>query len=155
MKKIAILFLLLLTVACNANSKYVVQKFPEDQDLERKQRAGNLFKDKNGIVIFDANSVEKKSSSTEKSYKNENNDLWQKAVDVVSDILPISIIDENLGLITTDWGNIEFISNNNNLYKINLIVKNDINISVFEKTKNGESKKSPEMEEKIKQLIMK
>ena len=164
MKKFVIIVLLILS-ACKSNNPHIVQKFPEDQNLERKQRAGNMFGNKEGIILFEDKRGEDKTSETQddakpiKSISKNNKDLWEKAVNLVSSILPISIVDENLGLITTDWGNINQISSNNDLYKLNIIVKqnsskDDITISAFKKTDDGKSEKAPEIEEKIKDLII-
>ena len=127
------------------NNKHVVQNFPEDQDLKRKQSAGNMFGNKDGIILFQDNDNSKKNIK--------DNSLWGRTVNFISSLLPISIIDKTSGLIVTDWGNIKSISNNDNLYKINAVINNnDLNISVFEKNSN---ERNIEIENKIKQIILK
>lgn len=128
-KKIT-LFLVFLTFACKSNNSNIIQDFPKDQNLERKQYAGNMFGNKDGIILFE-----------DKKFPNDNF-IWKKTINYISNILPISIVDESLGIITTDWGNIEIISGNNDLYKLNITLdtKNEKNLKViaFRKTKKGE-----------------
>ena len=119
MRKELLLLTLFFVVACKSNNPNIVQKFPEDQRLERKQYAGNMFGNKDGIVVFGGDS---KTDTIDTNYKGQQN-LWRKSVAFVSSILPISILDENTGLISTDWGSIQSISGNDNLYKLNIIIK--------------------------------
>ena len=139
MKKKLIFSLLFLLLACKNNSPYIIQKFPEDQNLKRKQYAGNMFGNKDGIIISKNNNNIKDKIYADKQI------LWNRAIYFISNILPIAIIDENSGLISTDWGNIKDISGNNDLYKINIVIKgkeiniDNILISVFKKNKNGDN----------------
>lgn len=152
MKRKILLFLSLLCFSCKGNNPNVVAKFPQDQNLERKQNAGNMFKNKDGIVLFE-------DGKGKKNDREVNADLWNRTIAVVSGILPISIVDEKSGLISTDWGDIAKISGNEDLYKINIIVKNNIVskenilISAFRKTSNGKDLKDEIVEKKIEELI--
>ena len=156
MKKELLLLTLFFVVACKSNNPNIVQKFPEDQRLERKQYAGNMFGNKDGIVVFGGDS---KTDTIDTNYKGQQN-LWRKSVAFVSSILPISILDENTGLISTDWGSIQSISGNDNLYKLNIIIKgkkiekDNILVSVFEKDKDGNNKRDTKIEELILNKIL-
>ncbi len=156
MKKELLLLTLFFVVACKSNNPNIVQKFPEDQRLERKQYAGNMFGNKDGIVVFGGDS---KTDTIDTNYKGQQN-LWRKSVAFISSVLPISILDENTGLISTDWGSIQSISGNDNLYKLNIIIKgkkiekDNILISVFEKDKDGNNKRDTKIEELILNKIL-
>lgn len=149
MKKFLSIFILLFGMfACKTSNDNIVQNYPEDPFLKRKQFAGNLFGNKDGIEIF-----------KEKNKYNENT-LWQKSIENISSILPISIADQQSGLIITDWGKISNISNNNSLYKINVIVKGtkidekNLKISVFKKKDNNDIDADFEVQDKIKKIIL-
>lgn len=163
MKKINLLLIGLILFGCKNIT--VVDKFPEDQDLARKSSAGNMFGNKDGIILLQEKSS-KDSIDEITTNKKPNNikkeiTLWKKSVDTISNIAPILIIDEDLGLISTDWSNIEKISENNNLYKINIIVKGkelikeNLQISIFKKNNKGETSKDLNVENKILNSILK
>ncbi len=146
---IKILAIFLLS-SCSISNENIVQSYPQNPYIERKQRAGNIFGNENGIILFGKIS----------SNNIQNNDsLWQKSIEKISQILPISIINDESGLISTDWGTIQNISNNNNLYKINAIVKgekidkNNLEISVFKK-ENSDVVLDIQVQEKIKNIIL-
>lgn len=144
------LIILLGVVGC-ANNPNIVAKFPQDPYLERKEHAGNLFGNKDGIIIFE----EKKDNNVNKQEKTET-DLWNKALTTISKLFPITSIDKSNGLILTDWAEIQSISDNTNLYKANIIVnKDNVNISVFEKDNKGQNINNSKIAEKIKKLILK
>lgn len=162
MKKKLLLFLLFLSVACKSNNPNIVQEFPKDQKLERKQYAGNMFGNKDGIIVFDDKNEDekvKRDSGDNKKYSGKQN-LWKTSVDFVSTILPISILDENSGLISTDWGNIESISGNNDSYKLNIIVKGkefkreNISVSAFKKLEGNDNMKDSGVEEIVINMIL-
>lgn len=151
MKKfLSILILLFGMFACKTSNDNIVQNYPEDPFLKRKQFAGNLFGNKDGIEIF---------KEKNKNRYNENT-LWQKSIENISSILPISIADQQSGLIITDWGKISNISNNNSLYKINIVVKGtkidekNLQISVFKKKDNNDIDADFEVQDKIKKIIL-
>jgi hypothetical protein len=131
------LFVLLLTLGCKSNNPNVVAKFPQDPELKRIGRGGNLFDKKDGIVLFEDKN--EKNISAEKNEKHQIS-LWENSFRVISQILPISIADQKSGLIITDWGNMK--NDNNNLYKINVIIsrndfnKDNITLTVFKKLNN-------------------
>lgn len=149
MKKFLSIFILLFGIfACKTSNDNIVQNYPEDPFLKRKQFAGNLFGNKDGIEIF------------KEKNKYDENTLWQKSIENISSILPISIADQQSGLIITDWGKISNISNNNSLYKINVIVKGtkidekNLKISVFKKKDNNDIDADFEVQDKIKKIIL-
>ena len=151
MKKfLSILILLFGMFACKTSNDNIVQNYPEDPFLKRKQFAGNLFGNKDGIEIF---------KEKNKNRYNENT-LWQKSIENISSILPISIADQQSGLIITDWGKISNISNNSSLYKINVVVKGtkidekNLQISVFKKKDNNDIDADFEVQDKVKKLIL-
>lgn len=151
MKKfLSILILLFGMFACKTSNDNIVQNYPEDPFLKRKQFAGNLFDNKDGIEIFKEKNKNKYNENT----------LWQKSIENISSILPISIADQQSGLIITDWGKISNISNNNSLYKINVVVKGtkidkkNLQISVFKKKDNNDIDADFEVQNKIKKLIL-
>ncbi len=149
MKKFLSIFILLFGMfACKTSNDNIVQNYPEDPFLKRKQFAGNLFGNKDGIEIF------------KEKNKYDENTLWQKSIENISSILPISIADQQSGLIITDWGKISNISNNNSLYKINVVVKGtkidekNLKISVFKKKDNNDIDADFEVQDKIKKIIL-
>ena len=143
------LIILLGVVGC-ANNPNIVAKFPQDPYIERKEHAGNLFGNKDGIIVF-----QDKQNKTEKQTKTENN-LWDKTLTEISKLFPITSIDKSNGLILTDWTEIQSISGNENLYKANIIVnKDNVNISVFEKDNKGQNINNSKIDEKIIEIIIK
>ena len=149
MKKFLSIFILLFGIfACKISNDNIVQNYPEDPFLKRKQFAGHLFGNKDGIEIF------------KEKNKYDENTLWQKSIENISSILPISIADQQSGLIITDWGKISNISNNNSLYKINVVVKGtkidekNLKISVFKKKDNNDIDADFEVQDKIKKIIL-
>lgn len=143
------LIILLGVVGCS-NNPNIVAKFPQDPYIERKEHAGNLFGNKDGIIVF-----QDKQNKIEKQIKTENN-LWDKTLSEISKLFPITSIDKSNGLILTDWAEIQSISGNENLYKANIIVNNDnLNISVFEKDNKGQNINNSRIAERIKELILK
>lgn len=142
------LIILLGVVGCS-NNPIVVEKFPQDPYIERKEHAGNLFGNKDGIIVF-----QDKQNKTEKQTKTENN-LWDKTLSEISKLFPITSIDKSNGLILTDWTEIQSISGNKNLYKANIIVnKDNVDISVFEKDNKGQNINNSKIAEKIKEIIL-
>lgn len=144
MKKILPIISLFFLFSCSRDNPNIVLDFPKDKNLERKEHAGNMFGNKDGIVLFKGEKIENKSS------------LWKKSIEVISELFPITIADENSGLIATDWSNIKSVSGNNDLYKLNLVVtgrkfeRENIKISVFKQTENDSKE---EITEKIIDLI--
>mgnify|MGYP003609933453 CR=1 FL=1 len=156
MKKITFIFLLSIT-ACNYKNPNIVNNYPRDNNLVRKDFAGNMFNNKDGIVIFkDTNNGDKKNDILAKSDK----DLWKKTIATISEILPISIVDDQNSLIVTDWGNIDNISKNNNKYKVNIIFVGekqtikDIKISIFRQDKTITTEENQKIKDKIINLIL-
>ncbi len=162
MRKFLYIISLFLLFACTANNKNIVQKYPQNPNIERKQRAGNLLGYENGYVIV-GNKIQKDNQKEENNIKEPktiNDNLWKKSVLTVSNILPITIADDSTGLIATDWGIMYNITGNYDLYKINVIVKsteinaNNLQVSVFKKDYNGKIFIDNLLKEKIKKLIL-
>ena len=73
MKKFLSIFILLFWMfACKISNDNIVQNYPEDPFLKRKQFAGNLFGNKDGIEIF------------KEKNKYDKNTLWQKSIENIS-----------------------------------------------------------------------
>ena len=140
------LFVFLGLFACNVNNPNILQKFPNDPNLERIARAGNLFGNTNGITIFDG---EKYSQNIDKET------LWNKSLQILSKFFPISTANENSGMILTDWANISSLSKNNNLYKASLLLtgENKIDLSVFEKKQDNTVVNNQQIAEVLGKLI--
>ena len=142
------LIILLGVVGCS-NNPIVVEKFPQDPYIERKEHAGNLFGNKDGIIVF-----QDKQSKAEKQTKTENN-LWDKTLTEISKLFPITSIDKSNGLILTDWTEIQSISGNINLYKANIVVnQSNVNITIFEKNNKGQNINNSKIAERIKEMIL-
>lgn len=156
MKRNIYIIILFSLLACTTSNENIIQNYPQDPYLVRKQRAGNLFGNKDGIILLE--SKENQNNNIDDNI--DKNNLWQKSIMNISKILPISIIDESSGLITTDWGIIQNITDNNNLYKINIIIKNkkiledNIEISVFKKEYNGNIILDSQTTDIIKNIIL-
>lgn len=148
MKRIYLIILLGL-LACKANNPNVVANFPEDPELKRMNRNGKMFSD----IVLLQNKDNKKIDNKEEE-KREN--LWKKSFKVVSQILPISIADEESGLIVSDWGNVK---NDINFYKINIVItgsdfnKDNITLTAFKKLNNQKTIEDKELEEKLLNMI--
>lgn len=130
-------------LACKSNNPNIVATFPQDPELKRIERNGSLFNNEDGIVIF-----------TDKTKEENNNNknqlsLWKETLKVISQLFPISIVDQKNGLIITEWSNIK---NYENLYKVNVIItedefdKNNITITVFKKLDNQKTIEDKELE---------
>jgi len=125
-------FFLGLVFSCQNNP--VDYSYPENPENIRKKRAGKFFDN----VSF----VDKKSEQkiVDKSYKKTSSPLWVSSIEVISALLPLSTIDENSGLIITEWYQVDKISNNR--IKINLLVKGkepikeNLILTIFRQTKN-------------------
>lgn len=147
MKKLYFIILLGL-LACKANNPNIVSKFPEDPELKRLNRNGKMFSD---IVLFQ-NKDNKKIDNKEEKREN----LWKKSFKVVSQILPISIADEESGLIVSDWGSTK---NDTNLYKVNIIIigndfnKNNITLTAFKKSTNQKTVEDKGFEKELLNTI--
>jgi len=135
MKKIILSAILLVLASC-ANEK-VEYKYPEDPAIVRKSRAGKFFKD--DITIY---GKKDKKSSAEKNSEESKNPLWISSVEVISDLLPISVVDSKSRIITTDWYQDE--KNKDERIKINLLVKGNeikdenLSLSLFKQKKDAQ-----------------
>ena len=135
MKKIILLSLIALISSCQ-NSK-VNYTYPENPKNIRNGRAGKFFDNKN---IFSSN---KKTSAL----KTQANQLWISSIEIISELLPISVADENSGLIVTQWYQDEQNKNDHqrSRMKINLLVKGkeikeeNLSLTIFRQTKNNKN----------------
>lgn len=139
MKYIFLIIIFFIT-SC-VDNKNIIGNYPEDQRILRANRAGFLFGKKDIILE-----------------QNTKTGLWDKSINIISSILPIEVLDKKSGLIATDWGSIKEISGDDNLYRINIYIKDDnfdksnILISVFKK-EDGISLKDALIQKKIESLI--
>lgn len=154
MKKTIIILAILLT-SCNINNPNIVAEFPEDQNLKRKAHGGNMFGNKDGIILFQ----DKKAKAQNKEELQSDSGLWKKSLKVISSILPIDIADKDSGLITTEWGKLDNIDGaSDGIYKINATITGDkierknINISVFRKSSS--TAREAKIENKIVEMIL-
>ncbi|MDD2840728.1 MAG: DUF3576 domain-containing protein [Rickettsiales bacterium] len=155
MKKIYLIILLGL-LACKTNNPNIVANFPEDPELKRLGRNGKMFTDEQGIIVFQDKTTEKTTVEDNQSEKFQIT-LWAKSFKTISQMLPISMADQKSGLILTDWGN---INNDNNLYKINImitgnkIISKNITLTVFKKLNNQKSIEDKEVKKAILNMIL-
>ena len=134
MQKIIITLLILIISACSSGE--IKHDYPENPENIRKQRAGKFFDE---ITVFDANKSDKKEIVENKISKNK---LWQSAIEVIGEILPIAVADESSGLIITEWYR---DGDDDKKIKINLLVKGkelkkeNLQLTIFKqiKDKNG------------------
>jgi hypothetical protein len=133
MKKIFIIFLMTLCVACKNNN--IDYNYPENPENIRNKRAGKFFDD---ISVFDK---ESKNTSLNQVQKINKNKLWIASLEIIGGLLPIDAADENSGLIITQW--YQDGGNKNERIKINLLVKGsepvkeNLLLSIFRQSKNS------------------
>ena len=137
--------------------KRVEYEYPQDPNFARKARAGRFF-DKD-LALYDHKNHERESrleseprernekneinEINEKNERNKSNPLWIASLEVISDLMPIDVVDSDSGLIVTDW--YQDNKNDKTRTKINLIVKDkniaeeNLALSIFKqkKDKNG------------------
>jgi hypothetical protein len=123
MKKIILLSYLLIVTACLDGK--ISHQYPENPAEIRKNRAGKILKEE--VIIYDH-----ADSKTEELSENKNKPdlLWEASVQVISDLMPVAIIDKNSRLIITKWCE----NKKNERIKLNILVKEgeilDENLSV-------------------------
>lgn len=166
MNKYLIIFIAsFLTSSCL--EKNLSYDYPQDPSYVRKNRAGKFFtKDNSDIVLYgkdkkeqDKKELKKPEKEPEKTiiYKKSTNQLWNASIEVISEILPISIIDSNAKLISTDWYQNDSLDPNKRI-KINLVIKDsqineeNIVLSVFRQKKD---QKGQWQDDKIDESIIK
>ncbi len=139
MKKLTILlFFLSLNISSCSNSK-IDPTYPENPDIVRKTRGGRFFNDP--VTIYGNN--KKFDEKTKQVTIDNKKPLWLASVDVIGGLFPIAIIDNDSGIIVTEW--YQNGDNKNARIKINAVVKNNeikeenLTISIFnqEKDKKG------------------
>lgn len=123
----------------------IVHEYPENPKTKRKTRAGKLFTENDkDIVVFGGEKKiqnEKVQQEIAKTQSSEasfyiSRELWRSSLEVISSMMPISLMDSNSGLIVTDWGTLN--QNQNRRYKLNVLVKgkdvseDSLVVSVFE-----------------------
>lgn len=127
-KKTLVLKLLLCIFSCSTSN--ISYHYPQGSDIDRKSRGGKF------------------SSKSFTLFKKKENDkidnfsaLWTSAAEVVSQIIPISVIDQKSGIIASEW----YQENEKSLnrIKINILIKesNNINesirVSVFQQKRSS------------------
>ncbi len=112
--KISYSVFLLCLISC-ANPK-VSYHYPQGSDIDRKSRTGK-FSSKNFTLFEPEKNAEIDSFSV----------LWSSAAEVVSQIIPISVIDEKSGIIASEW----YQENEDSLkrIKINILIKRSQNVN--------------------------
>jgi len=131
--------LCLCLFACSKKS--VNYNYPDNPDYARNSRAGMAFS-KQDLVLFGKKSDKK---AAEKSENVKSSLLWKSALDVVSGLFPIAIIDSDSGIIISEWYHDE---NSDERIKINALVKGaevkkeNLQITIFRQKKVGNRKDS-------------
>ena len=124
-----LVFLLYLTSCANPKVSY---HYPQGSDIDRKSRTGKFSSTK--FTLFES---EQKSEIDKFSL------LWSSAAEVVSQIIPISVIDEKSGIIASEW----YQESEESLkrIKINILIKKSqnpneaIRVSVFQQKRSSKS----------------
>lgn len=117
----------LFVFSCSNKISY---HYPQGSDIDRKSRGGN-FSSKS-FNFFDS----KKNNKVDNF-----SILWSSAAEVVSQIIPISVIDEKSGIIASEW----YQENEDSLkrIKINILIKRSqnvneaIRVSVFQQKRSS------------------
>lgn len=125
--KISLFTICLFVFSCSNKVSY---HYPKGSDISRKSRGGN-FSSKS-FTLFDS----KKDSKIDNFSV-----LWSSAAEVVSQVIPISIIDEKSGIIASEWHQ----ENKDSLkrIKINILIKESknvneaIRVSVFQQKRSS------------------
>lgn len=145
MKK-KILFLgLFLVVLSSCQSSEVSYNYPEDPDLARKERAGKYFDD---ISLSANKSVNDQNQQFNQKLLADKNviskgPLWMASIEVIGNLLPIAVVENESGLIITEWS-----SGNNQRTKISLLVRGkeikaeNLILSIFKQSKDNKGKRS-------------
>ncbi len=130
------LTIILLSSCSKADIKY---EYPENPDIVRKSRAGKYFN--NDLVLFGQTKNSQSSNSKTFEAKEKTYPLWSASLEVIGDLLPISAVDINSGVILTDW--YQDPEDKKNRIKINLLVKSreikadSLVISIFRQKLNS------------------
>lgn len=125
---IASIFLANALLSCARDD--ISYRYPDNQDYARQNRAGNILSKKDLIIFGD----EKQSSEEFKNSK-----LWTSSVALISELFPIAIIDEDSGVIASDWK-----EKGASRTKINVLIKgsaptnDNLRVSIFSQTKTAE-----------------
>ncbi|MCE3255064.1 MAG: hypothetical protein K0R25_558 [Rickettsiaceae bacterium] len=131
MKKLFLLGFAALLISCQ-NPK-IEYNYPQNPENIRKQRAGKFFD--NSLTKIQEDSQKKPVNQTK------SNALWLASIEVISALLPISVVDEKSGLIVTEWYADE--QNKNERIKINLLVKGkeikqeNLALTIFKQKRDG------------------
>lgn len=135
-----ILLFFCLEFISSCTKKNISYNYPDNQDYARQSRAGMFFSKKDLVVLGD------KKSEKDKIIKSKNtaiadSKLWQASVEVMGSLFPIAIIEENSGIIVSEWH--EDSANNKRRVKVNILVKGpetkkeNLRISVFRQKKSN------------------
>lgn len=132
MKKLILLSFLTLIFSCKNN--VIDYSYPDNPENIRKQRAGKFY---DNISLFNGGKADDKKVVNKKT----SSPIWLASIEVISALLPISTIDENSGLIITEW--YQDGQNKNDRIKINLLVKGseakkeNLILTIFRQTKDS------------------
>ncbi len=138
MKKLILLSFLALICSCKNNT--IDYNYPQDPENIRKQRAGKFF---DNISVFNPNQTndQKADKISVKADSKNSSPIWLASIEVISSLLPLSTIDENSGLIITEW--YQDGQNQSDRIKINLLVKGkeikkeNLLLTIFRQTKDA------------------
>lgn len=128
MKKFFAILLLFYITACSKEDVDVSYNYPNNQDYQRKSRAGGVYN--NDLVVFDEVAAKKEKR----------NSLWKASVEVVGTLFPIAVMDEDSGIIASQWHQENPLSKKR--VKVNVLLKGDetkpenLRVSVFHQVKD-------------------
>lgn len=131
MEKLVLFSFLACIFSCQYNS--IDYSYPENPENIRKQRAGKFFDGKKAV-----DKIDKRTSSSP---------LWVASIEIIGALLPIATIDQNSGLIITEWyqGEKNQSNSQSDRIKINLLVKGrepkkeNLVLTIFRQTKNDQA----------------
>ncbi len=138
--QIILFFLCLLSVG-SCVKKDVSYNYPNNQDFARKSRAGMFFSKKD-LVIFGDKKIDN-IIENEEANAIANSKLWKASIEVIGSLFPIAIIENNSGIIVSEWH--EDSGNKNRRVKVNALVKGveareeNLRISVFRQKKSNDA----------------
>ncbi len=144
------LITVILAITACSNNTEVKYTYPKSFSEIREERIGKLFGDlviwdsnKNNPTVLNANTNKVQANSGIANAKeielSKNPYIWQAALNVVS-VMPISIVDSKLGIITTDW--YQTSNNSRDRYKLNILLlgnelkSQSVKVTAFKEVKN-------------------
>lgn len=159
-KNVLILLLLVFSLSASANAAEVQYTYPDNPDMVRRLRQAGVLNSAD-LVVYDH---KKKSHPETNNIENAADPLWKSAVEVISQMFPIEVLDPKMGLIVSDWSTPEGSANkpgtaSTKRIKINVLVKKSgedrVIVSVYKQNlnKNGMWESSHESQEEQAKMI--